>query len=304
MPRRARRKATDSKDAAALPVAARWARGEFRLSAETPIHGDYVTSAATEPDWDMHHGVELGVVLSGRVRRFFEGFQTDIGSGQVWLCRTWEPHGWQVLTPSCRHFVWVLLPRVLLDAQFPEAPACDWLWPFMVHPAKRPQASPETRAEILATMQRLAEGLEWSAPRRTATIELAALEVLLLLLNDWVAPRRMHGLYSRLHYDLVDRAAELALTGRRRLTTTEAAEACGLSVVVFSQAFRSVTGIAFASFATRSRLGQAAAQLLRGEDPIAEVSATSGFRCLSSFQRAFERHYRISPAEYRARHRQ
>ena len=277
-----------------------WVKLGFGLSESRPIHAGCVTAdPAAGPDYDMHYGVELGVVLRGKMRRYWRGWQADVEPGQVWLCGMWERHGWEALTSSCRHLVLVLLPRWLLHSRFKEAPDLDWMAPFTAPPRRRPQANAEQRREILAITQRFEANLSPGGASRPAFLELLTLELLLVLLKDWRPGTRRRLPDLDLYLDIVNRAVEMALESRQRLTTGQVAHVCGLSTRAFAGAFRELMGISFAEFALRSRLAQAVAQLVNTADSVSSVAAQWGFSHISHFQRAFKQHYGVSPGAYR-----
>jgi AraC-like DNA-binding protein len=283
-------------------AAAEWRGIAFRLSEAMPVHGGYVVAdPAPEPEYDMHYGVELGVVLRGRMRRLWRTWETELEPGQVWLCGMWERHGWQALTPGCRHLVFVLLPQFLLRARFQEAPDLDWMAPFTVQPQDRPSPQQPARREILALVRRAEPDLSTPNPQQAVTLELLALQLLLTALEDWKPPRRRPPTQPERRYDLVSAAVEIALGSRRALTTREVAHRLGMSPSTFARSFQGLMGISFTRFALRSRLGQAAAQLAHSRDSIEKVAADWGFPHVRHFQRRFKHHYGLAPAVYRER---
>ncbi len=44
------------------------------------------------PIFAVHHMVELGIVLSGRMRVHYSQWTTDLGPGDVWFTGIWERH--------------------------------------------------------------------------------------------------------------------------------------------------------------------------------------------------------------------
>src|ERR1700722_921028 len=46
--------------------------------------------------FDIHAGLEIGVVLSGRSRRLYRDYQSETRAGDLWLIAPWEPHGVQI----------------------------------------------------------------------------------------------------------------------------------------------------------------------------------------------------------------
>ena len=278
-----------------------WRRSLLPLSEGTPIHAGIVASPeATIADWDMHYGVEVGIVLSGRMRRFWRTWATELGAGEVWLCGIWERHGWEVVEGPCEHLVFVILPEVLVAPGLPAADCCDWLAPFRAPPDQRPQARASMRHEMLALSLQVIRRLGPETHRRGVWIRLLIIQMLLLLQREWEQPLESPSPLAD-SFQALAGAVELVFATPRAVSTTEAAAACAMSNTAFSRRFRNLMGITFAKFALRHRLSQAAAQLLRTEHPLKAVAVEWGFTDDSHLHRAFLHHYGCSPGEYRRR---
>lgn len=244
----------------------------------------------------MHFGLELGVLLSGRMRRSSRLWEAEIEAGQAWLCGMWEPHGWEISAGSCARLVFVILPDALHQARLRDTPRLDWMAPFRVPPGERPQARGRQRQEMLAIARRVSAQLHGSDTSPLPLI--GALELLLVLLQGWWPPRR-YAPVDESHYEIVGQAIEYALNARRLVTTREAAAVCAMSSRSFEAVFGNLMGISFSKFVVRHWLSEAAGELVGTADSIADVAARSGFRHPSHFSHCFKRHYGVSPAVYR-----
>ncbi len=245
----------------------------------------------------MHFGLELGVLLSGRMRRLYRLWETEIGPGQAWLCGMWEPHGWEVSAGTCARLVFVVLPTALHQAQVRGAAGPDWMAPFRVPPQERPQANGRQRHEMLAIARRVVTQLEASD---TSPLRLVgALELLLVLLDEWRRPPRRYPRADKSDYAVIERAIEYALNTRGIATTGEAAAACAMGSRSFETIFGNLMGISFSRFVLRHWLNEAAGQLLSTPDSVAEIALRCGFSHPSHFSHCFRRHYGVSPAAYR-----
>jgi AraC-like DNA-binding protein len=273
----------------------------LNLTESAPVHVGFVRAdAPTHPDYDMHYGVEIGVVMSGRVRRYWRSCQTDLQPGQVWYCGIWEPHGWEVLTAPCEHLVLVLLPSLLVDTGFPSDGGRDWLAPFRVSPEDRPQVRGQLRQRVLWLARQLALRAAAPEPEHRLWVRLLTYELLLTLQRGWFPPVVPPAPPSG-SLDSLGEAVDLILRTHHMITVPEAASAAGMSSSAFNRAFKKLTGVSFARFALRHRLGQAALQLLRTRDPIKTVAHEWGFTDDSHLHRCFLRHYGCSPGQYRKR---
>lgn len=97
------------------------------------------------------------------------------------------------------------------------------------------------------------------------------------------------------------RAAEELLhaqPGDRR-SLGELAEAVGVHPAHLARAFRARHGVSVGEYGRRVRLEWAAAEVARGETPLAAIAAQAGFADQSHFTRVFRRHVGTTPARYR-----
>src|SRR2546429_386459 len=97
------------------------------------------------------------------------------------------------------------------------------------------------------------------------------------------------------------RSAEELLRARLgdRLGLGELAETVGVHPTYLARAFRAHYGLSVGEYGRRLRLAWAAAELARGETPLAEIATEAGFADQSHFTRVFKRHVGATPARYR-----
>ncbi|WP_376093477.1 GyrI-like domain-containing protein [Roseomonas sp. CCTCC AB2023176] len=99
-------------------------------------------------------------------------------------------------------------------------------------------------------------------------------------------------------------ARAMALIARdpaRAVPLEELAEAAAFSPCHFHRIYRHLAGETPAETRNRLRLSTAAAELVRGQAPVAQVAKRAGFSGAATFTRAFAAAYGIPPAAYRAR---
>jgi AraC family transcriptional regulator, arabinose operon regulatory protein len=87
-------------------------------------------------------------------------------------------------------------------------------------------------------------------------------------------------------------------------TLPELAHKCQVSTSRLSHLFKDEIGINVKKYRLECRLQVAAAILVSTGMPIKEIAFLAGYRHSSSFVRAFQTHFGLSPACYRRRHRQ
>ena len=272
----------------------------FSLPEDKPlvVSASHYRHSQERPLFDMHYELEIGVVLRGRMRRFFKQGRLDCAPGDVWFCGMWEPHGWQVLKAPCEALVLVIRPPAIANLHFPQGPGIRWLAPFTLPLSQRPRVPRGGRAAVQALAARMRElaGARSAADRLRLWLTLVELLLLLIERQPSVAPaaETPPEAYSR-----ITPAIELAFGTRTFVTNTEAAAACRMSRDRFIRRFRELMGVSFARFALRHRLARAAEQLLRSDDPIKAVATQWGFSDVSHFYRVFAQHYGCTPLRYR-----
>ena len=292
-----------------VSLPSRWLQGieryDHRLTAEQPIWssaGDF-EPGPTPLEVHCHRALGIGFALDPGLELWYEGLTLRPQRGDVWLDGMWEPHGWRLLTGRCHTVVAAFLPDTV-EPSWPGAlPLLDM---FLAAPQDRPRvSSDEMRRAMLGIADRIARE---SAERRAGWLEavrLLLIQALIDLYREWETPRHLER-GSAARADCLARvmpALRLANEQVHRIVSAEeAASACGFSPWWFHRLFRRATGMTFARFGTRARLGYAAHLLLSSDMTVAAVAAAAGFADGSHFHRRFPESYGCTPGEYRARH--
>lgn len=81
------------------------------------------------------------------------------------------------------------------------------------------------------------------------------------------------------------------------------AEQAHCSTRQLSRRFRRAFGVSPAAYVEQLRVEEASQLLMAGPQSLLRTARAVGFRSVDVFRRAFERHYGVTPAEYRARFR-
>jgi AraC-like DNA-binding protein len=251
-----------------------------------------------EPIHDMHVAPELGVVLSGRMRRFSSGVQTELPRGGVWMAGVLEPHGRQAIVDGSSVAVFIFRPDFLFRASNLGGNLQALQAPFCTPAAERPTLIDEQFA-CLAERLIAVKTADSDAERTTAQISLTLLDIILHVsrLGNYrsVRPATLEALQR------LQPAFELADDARQRVHTTEAAARCGLSVSRFTQLFTQATGQSFRQYSLRYRLSRVAGELKTSSVLLDELAQRWGFANKSHLVRRFREHYGVTPAVYRGR---
>jgi AraC-like DNA-binding protein len=177
-----------------------------------------------------------------------------------------------------------------------EAEGFDWLAPFQVPPAGRPEVSAAKKEAVLSIARGL---LEARADAHWSAWASAYCQLLLLTLTGNVPANPSRRIVDVEPFSSILPGLRAMMDSHGTIRESEAAQASGLSLSAFSRSFNRVTGSGFASFSLRLKLKRAAHLLASTALPIKEISGTSSFCDLSHFYRSFRECFRVSPGEYR-----
>lgn len=87
------------------------------------------------------------------------------------------------------------------------------------------------------------------------------------------------------------------------ITVARLAELCGFSQVHFMNIFKAAIGSTCIEYLVEYRLARASLELQESEHSITQIALDTGFQNISYFNRAFKRHYGMTPSEYRRKKR-
>ncbi len=247
---------------------------------------------------DLHLAFEIEVILSGGFAQTGGDWAVGLETGDVFLLRAWEPHGWRATEPDTTVLILHFLPQFLGDNTIGDH---LWLDFFAVPPELRPRVNDETtRMKVLAICEELRSEAEEGRAAWDTAARLCMLRLLLLLGREWVTPARVP---RDVYISAAERVAPaIALAHQewsRRISLLEAATACGLNAQHFSELFAHTIGVGFAEFGLRIRLNHAASFLAQTALPVEAIAQKSGFASASHFHKAFKDRFHCSPGEYR-----
>ncbi len=248
--------------------------------------------------YDMHYGLEVGLILSGKMKRHYQNFQMDIGSGQLWLCGMWEPHGFELIKAPCSALVFIIFPPMLANTYFEEGGSINWLAPFQAQQKSRPQVPERFRQRMLELGEDLFEFSANEESHEKALLRLKLLEIIMFLQKDWQPPIQGRE-QSPDSLGKINNALQLVFENKCHVSAIEAAKACKMHRNSFRNIFKELMGISFPEFSLRYRLSSAAIELLNNNGPIKKIAYDWGFADPSHFYHSFAKYYGCSPTLYR-----
>lgn len=255
----------------------------------------------TANHFDIHVGLELGVVLAGASRRLYDQHSYVAERGQVWFSGLWEPHGFQVLRPPARHLVIFFLPE-FLDLPEPFT-SFDWLKIFKLPPKQRPSAdSPEDRKFALAQARKLIQLAESDNERNWLIRARLILQEIIIYFSERIENRCNGRSQSEPSFPRQQFLPALMLVEQRRgqnVTIAEAARAAHMSRSLFLQKFRTAVGIPFGQYCQRRRLAGAIYDLRSTDLKLVAVALNWGYCDAAHFARHFKSVIHMTPSQYR-----
>lgn len=242
----------------------------YNLNDRKPIEVITNRHKAEDESWfDMHYEIELGIVLTGQMKRCFLDRELTLGKGEIWLHGMWEPHGFEIVEAPCEVMVFEVFPELLLQENG------AWLSLFMSGPDERPQIPGSVRPEILRIADKIQHAKTDSKENYHHWVRVLFFELMLHLSDHKKDHLRTEP--SGTHYFSIQPAVQLVFTTRRHISVDEAAHACGLSKNSFSRDFKRLMRIPFPKFALQYRLRGAVNQMKKTHDTLEKVAADWGF---------------------------
>ena len=267
------------------------------LTPETPVRLCVVeTRNEGKLHAHMHLGMEIGVLLSGRVEENQGQGWFLLEPGQAWACNPFEMHRWRVVRRA------VEVRFDFLPSLFVTIPSLEGLDPTAVFRSSIHSgaigSSHAMRRSLLALGRELARKYCRGAAPGQAYVELLRLLELVgketrnaaKPLDPWCDSTAASRIQAAL--EMVERWPE------RRVSVSEVTRACRMARSSFFRLFRQVTGLSFAQYALRRRLALAAAALKACPEPLKIVARRFGFEDASHFHHAFVAHYGVTPGKF------
>lgn len=255
-------------------------------------------------EWHYHREVEFLFIQEGVLDvHLLEGSHA-MGAGDIMVIGANQPHStFKVSSASVRYIVLQLDSSAYLDAFNARyaavmkeimAPLNRANYMFTEQPEVRGEAERAVRG-ILTEMRGLASGYEM------AVSSLVKHLFFLLIRHD---NRQALGQWEMYRHGFLNQALEYVDRHyQSRLTVKEVSREVHLSPSHFMRQFKQAMGLTFSAYLQQKRLRRAEQLLLTEDWSIEEVAHQVGMPNRAHFYDTFRRLHRISPGEFRSRHR-
>ncbi len=276
---------------------------DIPFDAEHPIaFGINVYPRKTQCHYDIHVGLEIGIVLEGKSKRLYGDYSYTAQPGQIWFAGLWEPHGFEVIKPPAKHMVIEVTPE-FLDIPEPFS-SFDWLRMFEAPAELRPIAqSKKDRNFTLHIAERLLKVVRSNKENWIIRTRLILQEFLLYFtekIDVKKLPQRRVGLSPfALRQKLLPALILLEKKRCQNVTVAEASRSAHVSRSSFSQMFKAAMGISFGKYCQQRRLAGAIYDLRTTDLKLSAIAHKWGFCDAAHFVRLFKSVMRMTPNEYR-----
>lgn len=265
-----------------------------------PIHLSHSLYQTSSISFDVHLGLEIGIVLKGETKRFFPDYEATYKRGEFWICNSWEVHGRQIVKAPYEGVVLIISPIMVASLNFEEAPNFNWMAPFLVEPPDRPRIRKSKQKRVLEIAEELIRIKRQRDEYDKLHLRILTIELLLILQRVWGISDEYRK--QLVLYPLVTDAIHLALPGTRLVTTNEAAAAAHMNRNKFSSTFKKLMGMPYSEFTMKTCLMHAKSQLLQTQNNLDQIAASSGFTDASHLYRSFKKIFQCTPGDYRKKH--
>jgi AraC-like DNA-binding protein len=254
----------------------------------------------TEPNYDIHQGLELGIVLTGLQRRLYEKYDFIAEPGQIWFAGLWEPHGCEVLNPKTRVLVMEIVPDFFAGHE--PYSRLNWFEIFQLSPQVRPQAnSLEDRRFVLNIARKMMQTMKKESPFKLDWLNFAIRELLLYFYEELSRTPAGQDHYREntwLHH-LSPALALIEETRGRKITLAEAARASNMSRSLFIRLFQQIMGMSFGKYCLRMRMAGVINDLRNTDKKLESMAVDWGFTNASHLIRTFKTLFKQTPYDYR-----
>lgn len=257
--------------------------------------------------WNYHPEYEVHLIQHGTGRFIVGDHIGRFGPGHLVLVGSQLPHHWISDLAEGEHIqqrdvVFQFHPDWVMDCQ-KLMPELDAATPLLTRAARGIEFSGDTATRAAEELLRIgtSAGLE----------RLQHILAMLQVMGDASSTQWRPVANPWLPRPLDDSAADVVEDALRYVfshttdgvSLVDAAARVSMSPSAFSRYFLRAVGQTFSDTVRKLRLAQACQLLERTDDPVSVIYHRTGYQNLSNFNRQFLREYRLTPTQYRRRHR-
>ncbi len=246
--------------------------------------------------------IELVRILSGSGICLTDQTEADASPGDLFVFPGHAAHSFRATEEEFRFLQIRFDPRFIWDGT---EDSYDFRCvSFLLRPtagvsARLPRSNP-ANSTVGALMERISAAVSEGEPYSDLEARALMMQLLTVLLRKYDYPDRARTDRSRTVSDAERGIRYINANFREAITVDAAAEAAGMSKSYFMKVFRDLNGVTPWEYVLLKRVAYSTQLLKNTQTSVLDVAMQSGFNTKSSFNRAFRRVMKTSPAEYRA----
>lgn len=254
----------------------------------------YVDTQMTDLQYCAHYHEELELILmlEGEVLQTIDGKNCCLSKGDIAFIRPFQIHSYETPVHSCMYLFKIQSPIV-------DFSALCW------EKSRITKEMTEYPALLHSIRQLIAEySAEEDTPLKRLAVRCAADQLLLQL-------ARLPGTKTITQDSILARDKDIALLKtinhylahhyQDNISLTDAAAACHMSMYYFAHSFKHATGTTFINYLNSYRLEHAKCHIIDTEDSVTKIAMQCGFPSIRTFNRCFQKHYKLTPTQARAK---
>jgi len=246
--------------------------------------------------------IELVRILSGAGICRADNAESDARPGDLFVFPGHAAHSFRATEEEFRFLQIRFDPRFIWDGA--EGSYDFRCVSFLLRPTagRSPRLSRSNGANVTVggLMERISAAVSEGEPFCDLEARALTMQLLTVLLRHYDYPDRTRADRRSTVSDAERGMRYLNANFREGITVDDAADAAGMSKSYFMKVFRDLNGVAPWEYVLLKRVAYSTQLLKTTQISVLDVAMQSGFNTKSSFNRAFRRVMKISPAEYRA----
>lgn len=246
--------------------------------------------------------IELVRIVSGKGICLSEKSEADAMPGDLFVFPGHAAHSFRAFGEDFRFLQIRFDPRFIWDGaegSYDFRSVSFLLRPTAGVAVRLPRSNP-ANATVGELMERIFAAVTEEEPYFDLEARALTMHLLTVLLRNYDYPDRLRPDRSHTVSDAERGMRYLNANFRESISVDEAAAAAGMSKSYFMKVFRDLNGVTPWEYVLLKRVAYSTQLLKNSQASVLDVAMQSGFNTKSSFNRAFRRVMKTSPAEYRA----
>lgn len=248
---------------------------------------------------DMHYQLELGIVYSGKMKRFYQDDNIELTSGNIWINNMWEPHSFEIVETPCKVLIFGINPATLNSFYLGEDVNLNLMSLFTTPIQNRINIVSKVDKSKLLDLANTYDKIINSKAKLSKQLERSIILGLLTFIYTNCDSKKLDKIQISTEYSRINKAIEMVLNSKKFIPSNEAAKSCAMNITMFNSLFKNLMGVSFSQFALVHRIKGAATLLKNTDTPIKEIVYEWGFADSSHFYRSFKKIYGCNPNVYR-----